>query len=78
MIKLLPEELRAVSKYIHSICAVSLDDSKGYLIEGRLSGLLDETGASSFNQLLLLVNSDLSGALKRRVIDAIVPRDIPA
>ncbi len=71
MIKLLPEELRAVSKYIHSICAVSLDDSKGYLIEGRLSGLLDETGASSFNQLLLLVNSDLSGALKRRVIDAI-------
>jgi len=71
MIKLLPEELKSFSKYIYSICAVSLDDSKGYLIEGRLSGLLAETGANSFTQFLIKLNSDSSGTLKRRVIDAI-------
>jgi len=71
MIKLQSGELKSFSRYIHSICAVSLDDSKGYLIEGRLSSLLIETGAESFAQLLLRVTSDSSGTLKRRIIDAI-------
>ncbi len=76
MIKLQSGELKSFSRYIHSICAVSLDDSKGYLIEGRLSSLLIETGAESFAQLLLQVTSDWSGTLKRRIIEAIMTGEI--
>ena len=48
MIKLLPEEQKPLADYIYSICAVSLDQSKGYLIEGRLAGLVEENGCGSY------------------------------
>ena len=40
MIKLLPEERQLVAQYIHSICAITLDQSKDYLIESRLSAVM--------------------------------------
>ena len=52
MIKLLPEERQSVAQYIHSICAITLDHSKDYLIESRLAGVMTETGSTSFTQLL--------------------------
>ncbi|MBZ5728844.1 MAG: protein-glutamate O-methyltransferase CheR [Acidobacteriia bacterium] len=71
MIKLLPEEHASLAQYIYSACAVTLDQSKGYLIESRLSSLIEETASNSFTQLLRHLNADYSGSLKRRVIDAI-------
>lgn len=71
MIKLLAEERQNVAQYIHSICAVTLDQSKDYLIESRLSALMDETKCRSFTELVSRCKSDLSGTLKRKVIDAI-------
>ena len=52
VIRLLPEEHRPWPQYIYSICAVTLDESKGYLIEGRLGQLVEETGCGSFGGLL--------------------------
>jgi len=52
MIRLRPEERDAVSSYIHSICAIALDQSKDYLIEGRLSGVLEEMDCTSFTDLI--------------------------
>lgn len=75
MIKLLPEEFAPVAQYIYSACAVSLDQSKAYLIEGRLSSLVEETGCSSFSLLLSRVKSDASRNLERRVIDAITTNE---
>ncbi len=71
MIKLLPEERQQVVQYIHSICAITLDQSKDYLIEGRLSVLMEETKSTSFSQLVNLSKADPRGALKRRIIDEI-------
>jgi chemotaxis protein methyltransferase CheR len=71
MIKLLSEERQSVAQYIHSICAITLDQSKDYLIESRLSGLMAETGSASFAQLVGLSKSDSSGSLKRKIIDQI-------
>jgi chemotaxis protein methyltransferase CheR len=71
MIRLLPEERQNVAQYIHSICAISLDQSKDYLIESRLSSLMEELGCISYAQLLSLSRSDSQGALKRRIIDEI-------
>jgi chemotaxis protein methyltransferase CheR len=71
VIKLLAEERQPVAQYIYSICSIVLDDTKDYLIEGRLNGLLEETKCPSFSQLLARSKSDASGGLKRRIIDQI-------
>jgi chemotaxis protein methyltransferase CheR len=75
VIKLLPEERQNVARYIHSICAITLDQSKDYLIESRLSGLIEENKCNSFSQLVALARSDSKGAIKRRIIDEITTNE---
>src|SRR5215469_2960630 len=75
MIRLLPEERQIVAAYIHSICAITLDQTKDYLIEGRLSGVLAETGCTSFSELISRARADAHGALKRRIIDEITTNE---
>ena len=71
MIKLMPDERQNVAQYIYSLCAISLDETKDYLIEGRLAGLIAETKSISFTQFLSLARADASGALRRRIVDEI-------
>ncbi len=71
MIKLQADEQRAMTEYIYSLCHISLDTSKGYLIESRLSAVAEDAGCSSFTQLLSRSKSEPSGALKRRIVDSI-------
>lgn len=75
MIKLLPEECRPLAEYIYSICAVTLDQSKSYLIEGRLGRLVEETGCGSFGCLVQRAKSESSRALQKRIIDAITTNE---
>jgi chemotaxis protein methyltransferase CheR len=75
VIKLLPEEHKPLAAYIYSICAVSLDQSKSYLIEGRLAGLVEATGCGSFSGLVQRAKSDASRALQRLIIDAITTNE---
>ena len=75
MIKLLPEERQNVAQYIHSICAITLDQTKDYLIEGRLSGLMEETGCRSFTELVSRSRSDVNGSVKRKIIDEITTNE---
>jgi chemotaxis protein methyltransferase CheR len=75
VIRLLPEEHKSLAEYIHSLCAVALDESKGYLIEGRLAGLVEETGCGSYSGLLRLAKSDSSRSLERRMVDAITTNE---
>jgi chemotaxis protein methyltransferase CheR len=75
VIRLQPEEHKSVSQYVHSLCAIVLDESKGYLIENRLAGLVEETGCGSYGGLLLRAKSDSSRALERRIVDAITTNE---
>jgi chemotaxis protein methyltransferase CheR len=75
MIKLLPEEQKSVAEYIHSICAVTLDQSKGYLMEGRLARLVEETGCRTFSALISRARSEPSRALERRIVNAITTNE---
>ena len=52
------EELPVWTRYIYEISGIHLDDSKGYLVETRLSGLLRESGAASFSELFFKVRAD--------------------
>jgi chemotaxis protein methyltransferase CheR len=69
------DEITLWSRYIHEICGIHLDESKGYLIETRFGGLLRETGAASFTELLKKCRADVSGATRRKVINAITTNE---
>jgi chemotaxis protein methyltransferase CheR len=63
------------SSYVYSATRISLDPSKGYLIETRLAPLMRETAAKSYKELLDKVTADSSGGLKRKVIGAITTNE---
>lgn len=69
------EELSVWSRYVHEICGVFLDETKGYLLETRLSSLLRETGAGGFSELYYKAKADVSHALRRRIVDAITTNE---
>ena len=68
-------ELAAWIKYVHEVSGIALDETKGYLIETRLGGLLKETGAGTFSELFYKVKGDAGGVLRRKVIDAITTNE---
>ena len=69
------EEMPVWSRYIQEICGIYLDDSKGYLLETRLSSLLVETGASNFSDLFQKARADASSKIRRNIIEAITTNE---
>ena len=75
MIRLQPDEHKSLAQYVYSLCAVTLDESKGYLLESRLAHLVEESGCGSYSGLLQRAKSDPSRALERRIVDAITTNE---
>ena len=75
MIALQPDEHKAMADYIYSLCAISLDQTKGYLIESRLSHLVEELGCRSFRDLIARAKAETGGAIKRRIIGGITTNE---
>lgn len=71
MVSLQNDECRVLAEYIQSICGVQLDESKQYLIESRLAGLLEQTGSPSYGSLYQRARMDASGHIERSIINAI-------
>jgi chemotaxis protein methyltransferase CheR len=71
MVRLQGDEWKTVAQYIQSICGIQLDQNKGYLIESRLTHLVEAEGATSFGALAGMARADAGGRLERRIIDAI-------
>lgn len=69
------DEMGAWSRLVSEMCGVYLDTSKAYLIETRLGALLRETNASGWTDLHQRVRTDVSGSLRRRVVDAITTNE---
>jgi len=69
------EEMPVWSRYIQEICGIHLDDSKGYLLETRLGGLLSETGAANFSELFYKAKADATTKLRGRIIEAITTNE---
>ncbi len=69
------EEVGVWSRYIQDTCGIVLDQSKAYLLETRLDGILRETGVSSFAGLYYKVKSDPSNTLRGKIVDAITTNE---
>jgi chemotaxis protein methyltransferase CheR len=68
-------ELSEWRRYIYEVCGISLDESKGYLVETRLGALVRETNSTSYAVLLNKVKSDVGHSLKTKVINAITTNE---
>ncbi len=75
MIKITPEEVQVISKYIKEISGIHLDQSKTYLLETRLGSLLKKHGCASYKALYDKAKQDASKAIERSIIDAITTNE---
>ena len=57
------------------MCGISLDESKKYLVEARLSGLIAETNSRSYSELYAKARSDGSNILSRKIVDAMTTKE---
>ncbi len=69
------EEMSVWSRYIHEICGVHLDESKGYLVETRLGSLLAESGASNFSEFFHKARADGSSRVRSKIVEAITTNE---
>lgn len=75
MIKVSSEELRIIARYIHDLCGIILDESKAYLIESRLSPLMQELGCQNYQELYFKAKNDPTRLLPGRIVDAITTNE---
>jgi chemotaxis protein methyltransferase CheR len=71
MIKITPDEVKIITDYIHDISGIILDQSKTYLLETRLGGIVAENGCSSYSELCHKAKADSTQSIERKIIDAI-------
>lgn len=69
------KEFELMQKYIEDQCGIQLGREKAYLIESRLSGILLESGLSSFEDFYHMLNSQKDPKVIERVIDAITTNE---
>lgn len=69
------EEIPVWSRYVQELCGIYLDDSKGYLLETRLNGLLNEAGASNFSELFFKAKTDSTAKLRGKIVEAITTNE---
>jgi chemotaxis protein methyltransferase CheR len=71
MLKISPEEIKLITKYIYEISGIYLDESKKYLLETRLNSIAEEQGCSSYQDFYKKAKADATKTIERKIIDAI-------
>ena len=71
MLKITPDEIKVISKYVEGLSGIALDQSKAYLMENRLGRLVRELGCASYSELCHKAKSDAGKTIERKIMDAI-------
>jgi chemotaxis protein methyltransferase CheR len=74
-IRIKPEEIQLLAKYIHGISGIHIEASKAYLIETRLGRILESENCSSYGEFYQKARMDASKTLEKKVIDAITTNE---
>ncbi len=74
-VKIKPDEVQLIAKYIYGISGINIEASKAYLIETRLGRILETENCSSYSEFYHKVKSDASKGLEKRIIDAITTNE---
>ncbi len=69
------EEIKIISRLVYDLCGVVLDQSKGYLIEARLSSIAEKWGCKTFSELYYKARYNQDKDLLGAIIDAITTQE---
>jgi chemotaxis protein methyltransferase CheR len=69
------EDILFVAQLVEQLCGVMLDETKGYLVESRLSQLARAQGCASYRELCQRARSGGDRALQQKIIDAITTQE---
>ena len=75
MIKITPNEIKLISKYIYDISGISLDEKKAYLIETRLKPIIEFEGVKNYTDLYQNAIRDRTKVLERKIVDAVTTNE---
>lgn len=74
-VKIKPDEIQLISKYIYGISGIHIEASKAYLLETRLGRLLEAENCASYGEFYHKAKADSSKALEKKVVDAITTNE---
>ena len=73
--QLRPGEMQLMRQLVLQLAGVSLDDSKGYLVETRLGPIAEKAGCANFNELYFRLRYATDTPLVQQVVDAITTHE---
>ena len=75
MSELTPSDIDSVCGLVDDLCGIYWDESKAYLIEARLSSIVESQGCKNYAQLVSKVRANLTPGLKEQVVDAVTTNE---
>jgi chemotaxis protein methyltransferase CheR len=69
------QDVLFVAQFVQELCGVTLDESKAYLVESRLSGLARSAGCANYRELCRKAQSGGDSKLRDQIIDAITTHE---
>ncbi|MEM8866014.1 MAG: protein-glutamate O-methyltransferase CheR [Planctomycetota bacterium] len=70
-----PEDIDAICGLVDDLCGIALDESKSYLIEGRLADLVQRHGCGSYAELARKARSITSRDVQTDIVNAITTNE---
>ena len=74
-IKISPDEIQLLSKYIYGLSGIHIEASKAYLLETRLGRILETENCASFTEFYHKAKTDISKTLEKKILDAITTNE---
>ena len=74
-IRIKPDEIQLLAKYVYEVSGINIEASKAYLIETRLGRILESENCGSYADFYKKVKMDASKVLEKKVIDAITTNE---
>jgi chemotaxis protein methyltransferase CheR len=74
-IKIKPDEIQLIAKYIYGISGIHIEASKAYLLETRLARLLEAENCASYSEFYHKAKADGSKAIEKKIVDAITTNE---
>ena len=75
MIKITPTEFDILARHISNISGIALTRGKEYLVETRLSPLLESLACTSYTEFQTRIKADFKGEINEQIIDAITTNE---
>lgn len=73
--QLVTTDLERLIDIVYDLCGITLDESKGYLVEGRLERVAIQHGCASYEELIKMVAQASAAGLRSDVVDAITTHE---